>query len=256
MHRDTWNYGHAVSQTQMLENTIKLANETKSMRYYTVILVMFGFIEPGLHESDLATKARIKALRFSTAHRIGAVLNEFRSRWPVDCVPGTAMQYTSVAMFTLLENLEDDQGKQAFIESFIVLRALARRWRLARGILRLIQLTTMKMDAVLPVEAQILFRDFESELWKPEDAGRFSSLYPNFFIAVNQEHRPGEHNDEAELDRILEFWGDLDLSEQMTEYSTAQSTAQSTVQSTVQSTEQATETEDTSNDSNGNSSGH
>lgn len=252
MHRDTWNYGHAVSQTQMLENTIKLANETKSMRYYTVILVMFGFIEPGLNESDLATKARIKALRFSTAHHIGAVLNEFRSRWPVDYVPGTAMQYTSVAMFTLLENLEDDQGKQAFIESFIVLRALARRWRLARGILRLIQLTTMNMDAVLPMETQILFRDFESELWNPEDAGRFSSLYPNFSIAVNQDHRPGEYNDEAELDRILEFWGDLDLSEQMTEYSTAQSTAQST----VQSTEQATETEDTSNDSNGNSSSH
>ncbi|KAJ6121025.1 hypothetical protein N7523_005305 [Penicillium sp. IBT 18751x] len=141
------------------------------MRYYTIILLIFGFIKPILEESDLATKSHIKALRFSAAHNIGAVLYQFRSQWPVDCIPGTAMQYTSVAMFALLENLHDAQSEQAFIESFMILRSLARRWKSARGILRLIQLTAMEMESALPTETQIIFRDFEAELWKTEQSG-------------------------------------------------------------------------------------
>ncbi|KAJ5126680.1 hypothetical protein N7448_007459 [Penicillium atrosanguineum] len=141
------------------------------MRYYTVILLIFGFIEPVLEESDSATKSHIRALRFSAAHNIGAVLYQFRSQWSVDCVPGTAMQYTSVVMFTLLENLHDAQSKQAFIESFIILRSLARRWKLAKNILQLIQLTAMEMEFALPIETQIIFRDFEAELWKAEHSG-------------------------------------------------------------------------------------
>lgn len=141
------------------------------MRYYTVILLIFGFIGPVLEESDLATKSHIKAVRFSAAHSIGAVLYQFRSQWPVDCIPGTMTQYTSVAMFTLLENLHDAQSKQAFIESSIILRSLARRWQPAKGILRLIQLKAMEMDCALPVETQIIFREFEAELWKTEHSG-------------------------------------------------------------------------------------
>lgn len=157
------------------------------MRYYTIILIMFGFVEANVTEGDPESNSRIKALKLDAAHNIGTLINRFRLEWPVECVPGTAMQYCSVAMFTLLENLEDSQNKQAFVECFIVLRALARRWQLAKGILRLIQLTAMKMEATLPTETQVLFKDFEADLWKVEDSGRFSSLYPNFAVAVNQQ---------------------------------------------------------------------
>ena len=81
------------------------------------------------------------------------------------------MQYTSVAMFTLLENLHDAQSKEAFIESLLILRSLARRWQSAKGILRHIQLTAMEMEFALPVETQIIFREFEAELWKTEHSG-------------------------------------------------------------------------------------
>ncbi|KAJ5552592.1 hypothetical protein N7494_001970 [Penicillium frequentans] len=195
--------------------------------------LMFGFVEANVTEGDLESKSRIKALKLDAAHNIGTLINLFRLEWPAECVPGTAMQYCSVAMFTLLENLDDAQNKQAFIECFIVLRALARRWQLAKGILRLIQLTAMKMEAALPMETEILFKDFEADLWKVEDSGKFSSLYPNFSVAVNQQKGSERYQEEAELDRFLASWDNINLSETVTE--------------------QATEARDASNDSSGNS---
>jgi hypothetical protein len=165
------------------------------------------------------TKRRIKALKADAAHKIGALIKRFRPDWPVECVPGTTIQYCSVAMFTLLENLDEAQNKQAFVDCFIVLRALASRWQLAKGILRLIQLRAMKMKADLPVELQILFRDFEADSWKVEDSERFSSLYPNFSVAVNQKG-PGAGTDEAELGRFLTSCDNLSLSDTVTEQTT------------------------------------
>ncbi|KAJ5805842.1 uncharacterized protein N7503_003444 [Penicillium pulvis] len=203
------------------------------MRYYTVILVMFGFVEANVIKGDLESKRRIKTLKLDAAYNIGTLINLFRLEWPAECVPGTAMQYCSVAMFTLLENLDDAQNKQVFVECFIVLRALARRWQLAKGILRLIQLTAMKMEAALPTEMENLFKDFEADLWKVEDSRKFSSLYPNFSVAVNQQKGSEYHQEEAELDRFLASWDNIDLAE------------------TVMG--QATEARDASNDSSGNS---
>ena len=244
------------------------------MRYHLVILVMFGFIEPCVKESDPLMKGRVKELRINSAQAIGTLLARFRLLWPMNCVPPTALQYCTVAMFTLLENLDKEQNKQAFMEAFIVLRALARQWQLGKGIIRLIQLTCKKKEVTLPEEAQDFFRDFEAELWKAGESGRFKSLYPNFSVAVNQEQGPGRHTDEAELDRILESWDKLDLSEQISkqttkqtseqtteqtseqtteqtsEQTTEQTSEQTTEQTSEQTTEQGTETEDTSNDSN------
>ncbi|KAJ5986493.1 hypothetical protein N7451_010858 [Penicillium sp. IBT 35674x] len=190
------------------------------MRYYTIILVMFGFVEANLTEGDLGSKSYIKALKLDAAHHIGTLINIFRLEWAVECVPGTLMQYCAVAMFTLLENLDDAQNKQVFVECFIVLRALARRWQLAKGILRLIQLTAMKLEAALPTETKILFKDFEADLWKVEDSGKFSSLYPNFSVAVNQQKGSESYQEEAELDRFLASWDNINLSETVTEQAT------------------------------------
>lgn len=190
------------------------------MRYYTIILVIFGFVEANGTECGPESKSRIKALKLDAAHNIGTLINLFRLEWPAECVPGTAMQWCAVAMFTLLEKLDDARNKQAFVECFIVLRALARRWQLAKGILRLIQLTAMKMEAALPTDIEILFKDFEADLWQVEDSGKFSSLYPNFSVAVNQHKGSDRYQEEAELDRYLASWDNIKLSESVAEQAT------------------------------------
>ncbi|KAJ5584949.1 uncharacterized protein N7459_004749 [Penicillium hispanicum] len=178
------------------------------MRYDTTILIMFGFVKPD-PDNDPASAGddKIRELRFSSARRICTLLNRSRSQWPLEYMPMNAMQWSTVALFTLLEGLDDDQNTQPFVDLCVVLRSLARRWQLAKGMMRLVQLTAVKMAVTLPAETQNLFKDFEAELWKTDDRERFSSLYPNFATSIRQENG----SDEVELDRFLEEWDDLTI---------------------------------------------
>ncbi|KAJ5298495.1 uncharacterized protein N7443_006615 [Penicillium atrosanguineum] len=195
-----------------LKNTPTPGVMDMHMRYHNAILVMYGFIQPSLKQSESAAKDRIKILRLATARAISAILNQFRSLWPLEYVPMNSMQYATVALFTLLEDLEDQQNKKVFGDILTALRALSRRWQLAKGMLRLVQLTAIKEEVNLPNEAQILFTDFEAELWKADDREQFSSLYPNFAVSINQ-GKSDLSVDGAELDRFLDEWDKLALSE-------------------------------------------
>lgn len=173
---------------------------------------MFGFILPALDESQIAEKEKITAIRTSSAREIGAVLNQFRSLWPIEYMPMTSMQYGTIALFTLLTSLEHEAERKAFTDILISLRAHARRWQLAKGMLRLVQMTAIKQESNLPVEAQALLQEFEEELWTPKDRQRFSSAYPNFAVSTEFKGAMGAAADDAELDRLLEEWDNLTLS--------------------------------------------
>ncbi|KAJ5761452.1 hypothetical protein N7533_003491 [Penicillium manginii] len=185
------------------------------MRYHNAILIMYGFILPALDETQSTEKARINAICTSSAREIGDGLNKFRSLWPVEYMPMNLMQYATMALFALLGSLEHEEERKSFTDILISLRALARRWQLAKGMLRLIQLTAMKQEAKLPAEAQILLRDFEEELWSASDRQRFSSLYPNFAVSTEFKEGMGAAADDAELDRLLDEWDNLTLSKKV-----------------------------------------
>lgn len=178
------------------------------MRYDTTILIMFGFIKLDLDTDPIsADDDKIRELRFSSARRICTLLNRSRAQWPLEYMPMNSMQWSTVALFTLLEGLDDNQNTQPFVDLCVVLRSLARCWQLAKGMMRLVQLTVVEMAVTLPAETQGLFKDFEAELWKADDRKRFSSLYPNFATSIRQE----KGSDEVELDRFLEEWDDLTI---------------------------------------------
>ncbi|KAJ6059483.1 hypothetical protein N7444_003122 [Penicillium canescens] len=132
------------------------------MRYHNAILVMFGFVTPITKEGESTTKDRIKSLRTSSARHIGTMLSQFRSLWPMECMPMTAMRYATVALFALFEDLDDVQNQRALTDIVITLRALARRWQFAKGLLRLVQLTTLKQDTSLPDGTVSMLRDLPS----------------------------------------------------------------------------------------------
>lgn len=116
------------------------------MRYYNAILIMLGFIVPTVKGHDTGTQERIKSIRMSAAHSIGTILNRLRSNWPIECIPMATMQYATIALFTLLDDMDDERNKSIFVEILITLRALARRWQFAKGMLRLVQLTAIKQE--------------------------------------------------------------------------------------------------------------
>jgi hypothetical protein len=127
---------------------------------------MFGFVTPIIKEGESTTKDRIKSLRTSSARHIGTMLSQFRSLWPVKCMPMTAMRYATIALLTLFEDLDDVQNQRAFTDIVIILRALASRWQFAKGLLRLVQLTTLKQDTSLPGGTVAMLRDLPSSSGK------------------------------------------------------------------------------------------
>ncbi|KAJ5554782.1 hypothetical protein N7461_003252 [Penicillium sp. DV-2018c] len=186
------------------------------MRYYHAILIMYGFVYPTLKDLPIQTQTRIKTLLTTTTHQISTLLTHLRTNYPIECIPVTSMQYATIALFTLLLLLlpettsetktSSENLKAIFTEILMTLRALARRWQFAKGTLRLIQLTAIKREIVLPRDTMVLLRDFEEELWKDGERERFSSLYPHFVVAVEQRGRMGGLLEEVEMDRVLDEW--------------------------------------------------
>lgn len=66
----------------------------------------------------------------------------------------------------------------------------------------------MQKKIGLAPEIRGIFKDFDEVVWAKEDKEKFSSLYPNFAVTV-QDESVGE----AELDDFLEQWDTLALGE-------------------------------------------
>lgn len=187
------------------------------MKYHATIATIFGFIKP-LPQSDqpVISIDNARYLRHSAAHQIRDLLASHRHQWTTNWMPMSYTQYATVALFSLLDGLDDEKNADAFIDLCVILCALSRRWLLAKGTLRLVHLTAQLQGITLPIQTRSLFLGFESQTWKRRDRNRFSSLYPNFAATVQGVRNLGE----VELDVFLAKWDDLDFSDVKTEEET------------------------------------
>lgn len=90
-----------------------------------------------------------------------------------------------------------------------MLQAGSRRWMFGKGLMRLVQVTARHLGVTLPPETDVLFSDFESKIWSSQDREKLSSFYPNLAVSAG-----AFQDDEKELDRFLEKWDGLSISEQ------------------------------------------
>lgn len=118
----------------------------------------------------------------------------------------SSSQFSTVALFTLLEDLDNPSSASAFADTAISLFSTAKRLQLAKGMFRLVQGTALQKKIRLSPEIRNIFRDFDEVVWAKEDKEKFSSLYPNFAVTVQY-----ESVGEAELDDFLEQWDTLAL---------------------------------------------
>lgn len=107
------------------------------------------------------------------------------------------IHWVTLSMFTLLEDLDEEKSRDAFVILSIAAKAFTHRWSLGKGMLRSIQLTSKRMGIQLPPETDALFTDFEYS-WSSEDREALSSQYPNFANSVKR-----GQVDEIELDKFL-----------------------------------------------------
>ncbi|RAK95629.1 uncharacterized protein BO80DRAFT_439252 [Aspergillus ibericus CBS 121593] len=180
------------------------------MFYHTTVMQIFGFLRSNPDGAlDAARVSHARELCLASARQVAALLGVHRDKWGIDRMAPSTIQWCSIGLFTLMESLDSPANRNAFIELCIIARAFSRRFPLAKGILRMIQLSANQTQVVLPEETDALFTDFETLAWKERDAQEFSSFYPHFQSVVQQ--GPTRQGD-VDLDQFLAKWDTLDLS--------------------------------------------
>jgi hypothetical protein len=135
-----------------------------------------------------------------------ALVDQQREVWGLDYMPPANIHCITVSMYTLLENLDDEESCDAFVTLSIAAEAASHRWALGKGMLRLVQLTAKQMKVLLPPETEALFSDFEAKLWRHQDRKALSSQYPHFTHSMKR----GEV-DEIDMDTFLERFDDMQV---------------------------------------------
>jgi hypothetical protein len=179
---------------------------------------IFGLLKANNEDLPPETVRLARTICVENANRIAYLIGLHRDKWGIGRMAPSTIQWLSIGMFTLLEALDspnsDNRNRAAFIELCIVARAFARRFPLAKGILRMIQLSANQMQVVLPAETDALFTDFETRSWDGKDRRAFSTFYPNFVTAVRQ---GATREGDVSMDRFLEKWDSLVISDGMEE---------------------------------------
>lgn len=182
------------------------------MYYHAVIVTIWARLKEAPRDaqsSSVEISKRAKEICLSSSHKIAELASIQKSRWGFEDMSNTIIQWVCVAMFILMEDLEDPGSQSDFLILAKAATSFAKRWLLHKGMFRLVQLSTQRTVKDMPSDIQRFFSDFESKYWKPEDVQRFSSRYPNFGAMIRQQddYIP----DDMELDKFLEKWDSLTL---------------------------------------------
>lgn len=99
---------------------------------------------------DSSEKARWRQISITECIRISEHLERLRQSWGADHFPVIIIQPATIAVFALLEDLQDrSECQAAFYKLCIVLCAASRRFRVCKGVLRLLEKTSKENGIVL-----------------------------------------------------------------------------------------------------------
>ncbi|GKZ24284.1 hypothetical protein AbraIFM66951_011192 [Aspergillus brasiliensis] len=100
---------------------------------------------------------RAREMCFSSARNIAHLMRIHRSCWGLDRMPVSIIQCITEALFTLLDDLEEPNNREAFITLSIAAKAFSRRWESSRTILGTLRTTAQAKRLALPSETDSLF---------------------------------------------------------------------------------------------------
>jgi hypothetical protein len=179
------------------------------MYYHATIMVLFGLLKtPYRYPSRPMTITPYEAREtcVESALQITQMIRLYRLKWGIEFISGTAVYWVSIALFVLLDELENPSSRRAFIDLCSVAKVLSKQWFLMKSILRMLQITARQMHISLPPETDPLLQGFETSIWRQErDRRRLSSAFPNFSLMFQRVTGVGGGlHDPIDLDRYLE----------------------------------------------------
>ncbi|GLA18851.1 hypothetical protein AnigIFM62618_006506 [Aspergillus niger] len=180
------------------------------MLYHTVVIVLWGLLKKEATDDEnniKITREAAKKACVDSALAIVNLLHIHRTRWGPDHISPTTIHWVSMALFTMVEDLDNSEHRNAFTKLCVTARAFSQKWTLMKGILRMLQVSAQKYGLTLPPEARALFADLQ-KMWDEGLRDQFRSLYPN---PISLSETGGDRTlDEAELDSFLKKWDRLE----------------------------------------------
>ncbi|KAL4909833.1 hypothetical protein BDW74DRAFT_173320 [Aspergillus multicolor] len=111
------------------------------LQYHIAILSVFGR-RGAVNQQNTNIESTLsdnnKDICRTSAHEVCRLINAYHSQWPIDSLPVTYIHYISVALLTLLDLVPEAKNTDPFIDLAMALRALGRRWQMAKANIRLI----------------------------------------------------------------------------------------------------------------------
>ncbi|KAL4808650.1 hypothetical protein BDV18DRAFT_157593 [Aspergillus unguis] len=185
------------------------------MYHHTLIMTLYANLKTTPPDADPATLesvARARERCKASALAVSELITAHNARWGTDRRPLSDMHHMVVSSYILMEDLSDPESLSAFLTLCTLCLPMTNRCMTLKGIFRLLQISMLKEHpSSLPAECIAVFREFETNHWRPEDRKRFNCLYPDFAMALKQKEAEG-HTDDAEMDRVLEAWEHLSVS--------------------------------------------
>lgn len=136
-----------------------------------------------------------RQVSISAAITIGNLMELLITKWGVENFPVILLHPISLALFCLFEDSGHDDQRRAFVSMCVALRAASRRFRVGKGILKLVKGTAEDKGVTLPKETDALFR-FERRSQSESTTSDKWEEAPMGGVGMNY---------------LLEKWDDLDL---------------------------------------------
>jgi hypothetical protein len=179
------------------------------MYYHATIMVLFGLLKTSYRYPSrpmTITPHEARETCVESALQVAQMIRLYRSKWGLEFISGTAVYWVAIALFVLLDELENPSNRRAFIDLCSMAKVLSKQWFLMKGILRMLQITARQMHISLPPETEPLLLDFETNMWRQESGRRrLSSAFPNFSLLFQRVTGVGGGlHDPIDLDEYLE----------------------------------------------------
>ena len=129
-------------------------NEPGSIYYYASLIAIFSYLDDahGEEKGKHRQSDQYSNLLPSSAREIARLVALQRSTWGVHMFPSFSMDWVTRALLALLNDINNPQSHEAFLDLFDTAVLAARRWEHAKRALGAVQLAAEQKGMILRAE--------------------------------------------------------------------------------------------------------
>lgn len=134
-----------------------------SIYYYSIVMTLFRFLKApiGSDEASMATASHARCICIQSAYHVTELINKHRLHWRLRRMTPSCLQWISISLFSLLDDLHNTTSCAAFVTLCAAIRSSSNCCILAKEVLLRVHSSASKAGIKLPQESGALFDDFQ-----------------------------------------------------------------------------------------------